>query len=81
MIDKDFNKKLAEALRKQEDSEALKNAKRCPFCGSDPILDFDMFGCTVRCPNDDCPCSPQTNSVFSNREAAVNIWNRRYWDD
>ena len=74
---KGFNQLLAEAIRKFNDSEALEHAKRCPFCGSAPVIDFDDFGCTVRCPNDDCPCSPQTNSTFKSREAAVDMWNRR----
>ena len=72
-----FNKILADALMKQKISDSMEKMVECPFCGVKPEPLIDMFGWTVLCKENSCPCNPQTKVCFASLEEAISDWNTR----
>ena len=50
----------------------------CPFCGRHPRVIHSKSGYSIRCQNGLC-IMPATG-IFGTLDAAVHVWNRRYFD-
>ena len=58
-----------------EQKNKIVELKKCPFCGSDAVLNHDFN--QVSCSNPLCGVLPQTWSYYDTPEEAIEVWNRR----